>query len=143
MDLFATLRKMKILVLDDDEWIRDSLSLFFENEGCRLFALETAEEAEALLAREHFDIIITDYRLPGMDGLEFLKHIQESSPCAIKILITAYSTEDVISKAKNLGVVDFINKPFTSDTIEESLSRLLVKYNRESVSNAVDADRAN
>ena len=108
MDLFATLRKMKILVLDDDEWIRDSLSLFFENEGCRLLALETAEEAEALLAREHFDIIITDYRLPGMDGLEFLKHIQESSPCAIKILITAYSTEDVISKAKNLGVVDFI-----------------------------------
>ena len=44
MDLFSKLKKMRILLIDDDEWIRDSLSLYFEGEGCHLLALETAEE---------------------------------------------------------------------------------------------------
>jgi len=143
MDLFSVLRKMKILVVDDDEWIRDSLSLYFENEECSLLALETAEEAIKLLTRESFEIIIVDYRLPGMDGLEFLKHIQESCPCAIKILITAYGTDDVISRAKDFGVVDIINKPFTSDTIEHSLSLLLIKHNQGSVPNAAESGMNN
>ncbi len=135
MDLFNVLSGMKILLIDDDEWIRDSLSLFFENEGCRLRALETAEEAMELLAGEFFGIIIVDYRLPGMDGLEFLKRIQKACPCTIKILITAYGTDDVISKARDIGVLDIINKPFAGNTIENSLSRLLVKHTRGSVPN--------
>ena len=57
MDLFSKIREMKILLIDDDEWIRDSLSVFFEAEGCHLLALETAEDGLAALKNQIFDLI--------------------------------------------------------------------------------------
>jgi DNA-binding NtrC family response regulator len=125
MDPFDKLKKMKMLLIDDDEWIRDSLSMYFESRGCHLKVLETAEEGLKALKIQDYDIIVTDYRLPGMDGLEFLKRVQDSHPQAMKILITAYRSEDVVSKANRIGIHDFIDKPFTAKTIEDSLSRLL------------------
>ena len=122
---FDKLKKMKMLLIDDDEWIRDSLSIYFESRGCHLNALETAEEGLEALKNQVYDIIITDYRLPGMDGLEFLRRIQASHPQAMKILITAYRSEDVVSEATRMGIQDFIDKPFTAKNIEDSLSRLL------------------
>ena len=125
MDLFAKLKEMKILLVDDDEWIRDSLSIYFENEGCQLQALETAEEGMESLKRQAYDIIISDYKLPGINGLEFLKFAQATHPDGIKILITAYKSEEVISEAMRIGVHDFLEKPFTTKSIETSLSRLV------------------
>ncbi len=127
MDLFSKLKKMRILLIDDDEWIRDSLSLYFEGEGCHLLALETAEEGIEALKGQNYDIIMVDYRLPGMDGLEFLKRIQKTQSHAMKVLITAYKSKEVVSKAMKIGIDDFIEKPFTTRNIEESLSRLIAK----------------
>ena len=125
MKLFSKLRQMKILFIDDDEWIRDSLKLYFEGEGCHLLAVESAEEAIEELKRQVYEIIFIDYKLPGMDGLEFLKRIQGYYPQAMKILISAYGNEEVVSEAIRMGIQDFIEKPFTTKTIEESLSRLI------------------
>ena len=131
MDLFRKLKEMEILLIDDDEWIRDSLSIFFEGEGCRLMALETAEEGIEALRRQEYDIIIVDYRLPGMDGLKFLKRIQGPHPDVLKILITAYGNKNVISDANRIGVQEFIEKPFTSKIIEDSLARLIKAHERK------------
>ena len=68
MDVFSKIREMRILLIDDDEWIRDSLRIFFEAEGCDLLALETAEEGIAAIKDQIFDLIIADYKLPGLDG---------------------------------------------------------------------------
>jgi DNA-binding NtrC family response regulator len=125
MDLFSKIREMKILLIDDDEWIRDSLSIFFEAEGCRVLALETAEEGIAAIKDQAFDLIIVDYKLPGLDGLGFLKRIHNTQPGAIKVLITAYRNDSVVSEAKKLKVQGFIEKPFTSDTIMASLAHLI------------------
>lgn len=125
VDLFGKLKEMKVLLIDDDEWIRDSLSLFFESEGCHLVAVETAEEGMEELKRRGYDVIIVDYRLPGMNGLEFLERIKASHPEALKILITAYGSKDVYLKASRIGVQGFIDKPFTIRTIEDSLSCLI------------------
>ena len=122
MDLFGKIREMKILLIDDDEWIRDSLRIFFEAEDCHVLALETAEEGIAAIKDQTFGLIIVDYKLPGLDGLEFLKRIHNTQPDAIKILITAYRNENVVSEAKKLKVQGFIEKPFTSDTIMASLA---------------------
>ncbi len=116
---------MKILLIDDDEWIRDSLKIFFEAEGCDLLALETAEEGMAALKDQTVDLIIVDYKLPGLDGLEFLKRIHNTQPGAMKILITAYRNDNVVSEAKKLKVQGFIEKPFTSDTFMASLAHLI------------------
>ena len=125
MNLYHKLRKMKILLIDDDEWIRDSLSIFFESEGCYLEALETAEKGLEALKKQPYDIIMVDYRLPGMDGLDFLKQLNEVYPNVKKILITAYGNSALISEAMQVGIQDFIEKPFTTETIEASLSMLI------------------
>ena len=127
MDLYSKLKDMKLLVIDDDAWIRGSLSLFFEGEGCHIRALETAEEGIEELKVQDYDFIIVDYKLPGMDGLEFLRRIRDDHPYAGKIFITAYGSNEVVSKAKELGVHEFIQKPFTSESIESSLARLMDK----------------
>lgn len=141
MNLFYKLQKMKMLLIDDDEWIRDSMSLFFENEGCSLLALETAEEGIAELQRQPYDIIISDYRLPGMDGITFFKQIQKSVQNSLKLLITAYGSEEVISEAKNAGVHDYIEKPFTTKIIEASLLRLLSDHPENRVRPAPEGER--
>ena len=89
MNLFVTLKEKRLLLIDDDEWIRDSLSLFFELQGCSLVALETAEEGLKELSRKSYDIIIADYKLPGMNGLEFFKRIAKFYHHTIKIFIGA------------------------------------------------------
>jgi two-component system response regulator (stage 0 sporulation protein F) len=124
MNLFSKLKDKKILLVDDDEWIRDSLTMYFDSEGCNILAVETAEEGIELLKREDWDIILTDYKLPGIDGLTFSKKSQEICPNAIRILITAYKSEEVVSKARNVGIQDLVDKPFTIKTIEDSLYRL-------------------
>jgi DNA-binding NtrC family response regulator len=121
---------MNILLVDDDEWIRDSLRIFFEAEGCHILALETAEEGLTAVKDQSFDLIIVDYKLPGLDGIEFLKRIHSSQPDAIRILITAYRSENVVSEAKKLKIQGFIEKPFTSETIMASLAYTIKMQNR-------------
>ena len=125
MDLFSKLRNIKILIIDDDEWIRDSLRIFFETEGCHVVVLETAEEGLAELKYQAYDLIIVDYKLPGLDGLQFFKHTLDSHSDAIKVLITAYRTSSVVSEARKLKIQGFIEKPFTSESLMHSLVHLI------------------
>lgn len=128
MNTFTKMQDMKILLIDDDELIRDSLRLFFEEEGCSLLTVETAEEGLETIKKQTYDIIIADYRLPGIDGLEFFKRIQQSCHATLKILITAYES-NISSKLTKIGVHDVISKPFSPKVIEASLSRLLKTVN--------------
>jgi len=122
MDLFSKLRNMKILLIDDDEWIRDSLRIFFEGEGCQVVVLETAEEGLAELQDQAYDLIIVDYKLPGLDGLEFLKRTRDDHSDVMKILITAYRNDSIVSEARKLKIQGFIEKPFTSESLMDSLA---------------------
>ena len=133
MDLFEELRKMAVLLIDDDEWVRDSLSIFFDSEGCPIVALETAEQGLTALEKQNYDVIIADYRLPGMNGLEFLECVNQMGrdPKPIKILITAYGNGQVTNEIDRLGVHDFIPKPFSTSTLLASLRKQLEKYKRE------------
>ena len=90
-----------------------------------MLALETAEEGIEAVKQQVYDIVISDYNLPGMNGLEFLKRVKDNQPNAVKILITAYGDDEIIKEAKKLGVQDFIRKAFTSDNVEVSLSHLI------------------
>ena len=125
MNIFGRLQNMNILLIDDDEWIRDAMRIFFETEGCQITTLETAEEALEMTHRQDYDIVICDYKLPGLNGLTVLKEVRQTQPEALTVLITAYKTNDLVSEAKKTGVHGFIAKPFTSETIEAVLSHLI------------------
>ena len=125
MDIFDRIKNMKILLVDDDEWIRDSLTLFFEAEECNFLAFETAEEGMEAVKQQSYDIVISDYKLPGMDGLEFLRRVKEKRPKTFEVLITAYANCKLLKEAKDVGVKDIIPKPFTSEDVETSLARII------------------
>jgi CheY-like chemotaxis protein len=112
MNPFNELKNVKTLLVDDDEFIRDSLGMAFANNGCSLQLAETAEEGLQAIQDQQFDIIISDLRLPGMNGLDFLKLTTVTQPQAVKFLITAYRDDHIFSEAIRLGVHEFIEKPF-------------------------------
>ena len=125
MNIFEQLKNKCLLLIDDDEWIRDSLFLFFDGEGCHIVALESAEKGLEIVQKQHFDVIIVDYRLPGIDGIEFFRRLPPNNAAALKILITAYGSRDIMAKAQKAGIHETLSKPFDSDAIEKTLARLL------------------
>lgn len=125
MTIYDLLKSKHTLLIEDDQWIRDALRIIFEDEQCPLSAVETAEEGLELLSKGAFDVIICDYKLPGQDGMQFFEHIQGLDPQPCKILMTAYGSEGLWLKAQGLGVHAMIYKPFSTQSIEDCLSRLL------------------
>ena len=127
MSPFNQLEKVKTLLVDDDEFIRDSLRMVFDTKGCFIKTAETAEEGLRALDKENFNIIISDLRLPGIDGLRFLKFASLIQPEPAKLLITAYKDDHVYSEALRIGVNEFIEKPFSIDSFLEHLALMLKK----------------
>ena len=125
MDLFDALKEKKILLIDDDEWIRDSLKRFFAWEECYLETCDSAVEGLQVLHEQQFDIVFIDYRLPDMDGLDLLKRIQLSRPSAKKILLTAYGNGKIAAKAREAAACWFIQKPIDTKNIEKVLRSIL------------------
>ena len=124
MNYFKWLTKFKFLLVDDDEFIRDSLSIVFKNNGCSIWTAETAEEGLQVLSQRRFDVIISDLRLPGIDGLEFLRLAKTCQKGALSMLITAYRDQGIASRATTIGIHKYIEKPFTVESLAESLAML-------------------
>jgi DNA-binding NtrC family response regulator len=123
MNLYQELGVKNILLVEDDPWTRDSLSVFFQIEGCRLQSAASANEAIAALAGDRFDMILCEHTLPDMDGLFLLKLYGNRQPGAVKILISAYPTQPLVEEAGRYGIHDVIRKPFTVATLEKTLTR--------------------
>jgi DNA-binding response OmpR family regulator len=121
--IFEHIKDRSILLVDDDESIRDSMSLYFLGRGVTIDTCETAEEGIRYLESRHYDIIITDYKLPGMDGLGFICHVRSKGLDCYIILMTAYGRDAVIEAAFELGADDCIVKPFNAASVTESLTR--------------------
>ena len=131
MDAFKKLKEFRTLLIDDDELIRDSLGMAFTNKGCYLRTAETAEEGLRALRDESFDVIISDFNLPGMDGLEFFRLASWSYPNTVNVLITAYGDKEIAAKSSEIGVHEFVEKPFTVKTLMGAIGRLLRDSNRK------------
>lgn len=115
--------RRRILLVDHDGPIRSSMRVFFEAEGYEFLGVESAEKALEEVEREHYDVIIADYRLPGMDGLEFLRTIRENHPQTKKIFTSVYAERELFSQARQMGASGCIEKPLTVEKIEQLLSQ--------------------
>src|SRR3712207_4817275 len=102
----------RILFVEDDERLRDVLLEAWAMEGYDSRGVPSAEAAVELLRAEPFDVLVTDVTLPGMSGLDLLRHCQRLRQGILPIVITAYGTEEVVAEAMKRGAADFITKPF-------------------------------
>jgi len=111
----------RILIVDDEEKVAFFLRESLEELG-QDFAIEAAGSAEEALEKiesQPFDLVISDLRMPGIDGLELLEKVKEESPNTRLILMTAYGSDEVEAEARRLEVYEYITKPFhVSDLIE-------------------------
>jgi len=124
MDPFSKIKKMKILLIDDDELIRDSFSMAFSHKGCFLMAVETAEEGLLVLQDNKFDIIISDFTLPGMNGMDFFKQAAINETDTANVLISGNITSERLSEKNKAKVHDFVQKPFSVTALAHTLAAL-------------------
>jgi DNA-binding NtrC family response regulator len=110
-------KKISILIVDDEESVRDSLYNWFIEDGYRVECAENAKKALSLLENELFDIILADIKMPGMDGLEMLRRIKLIKSDSIVIVMTAFATVDTAVQALKDGAYDYVTKPFDPDDL--------------------------
>ena len=114
--------KSKILVIEDEKNMREILKILLEGEGYEVSTATDGVEGLGWINREIFDLIITDIKMPGLDGFQVLKKAQELSPETLVIMITAFGTTESAIESMKLGAYDYLHKPFKIDEI-----RLVVK----------------
>jgi DNA-binding NtrC family response regulator len=110
-------KKISILIVDDEESVRESLYSWFIEDGYHVECAENARKALTLLESDQFDIVLADIKMPGMDGLEMLKRIKVHKKDTIVIVMTAFATVDTAVKALKDGAFDYITKPFDPDDL--------------------------
>jgi two-component system response regulator AtoC len=122
----------RILVVDDEEQMRDLLAKVLERKGYQVSVCGDGTEALALLEREPADLVITDVRMPGLNGMEALRAIKELNPEIVVLIMTAFGSIDQAVQAVKEGAYDYINKPFKIDeillTIEKALEERHLRH---------------
>jgi DNA-binding NtrC family response regulator len=116
-----------ILIVDDDPAIRSLLERFYERSGYTAVSVGSGEEALALLQQRNIDLVITDIKLPRMNGTELVANMKENFPGVPVMVITGHSDIDIAINVLKNGACDFIIKPFDLATVQESTRIALEK----------------
>lgn len=117
--------KKKVLIVDDQNGIRVLLLEVFSSEGYNTFQAANGKIALEIVKQEAPDLVLLDMKIPGMDGLEILKHIKAIDPSIKVIMMTAYGELDMIKEATDLGALMHFTKPFDIDEMRMEVNRQL------------------
>lgn len=132
---------VSLLIVDDEESVRDSLYNWFIEDGFKVECAENAKEALAMLEAGHFDIILADIKMPGMDGMEMHRRIRALNPEAIVIIMTAFASVETAVQALKDGAFDYITKPFDPDDlshlIRNAAKQVEMKAENEALKNRI------
>ena len=120
-----------LLVVDDDERILSALRRTLRREGYELFMTESVEGALQILDERPVDMILSDQKMPGMSGLQFLAEARERCPQAARMLITGWTEEIPPQQLQELGIIALINKPWDDAQLNETLRRASCGDERE------------
>ncbi|MFZ0447843.1 MAG: hybrid sensor histidine kinase/response regulator [Desulfatiglandaceae bacterium] len=119
----------RVLVVDDEEIIRDSCARALKKEGHIVRTAADGHEGVKVFQEFHPDLVLIDLKMPGKDGIEVLKEMEEMDPDAVKIIVTGYATISLAVDAMKKGAYDFLAKPSTPDEIRLAVRRGLEKRN--------------
>ena len=117
----------KILIVEDDKKMREALRQIMVREKFDVDTVSSGEEALKIFKNRHFDLVISDLKLPGIDGMEVLKAMREFRPETGIIIITAYATIDSAVQAMKQGAEDYISKPFNLEEIRHVVKKVFEK----------------
>ena len=119
----------RILVIDDEPIVCESLKRILDEEGYEAESALSGKEAFEKMKGHPFDIVITDLKMPGIDGMEVLRTFRKDYPDSIIIMITGFSTVETAVEAMKLGAFDYIPKPFTPDEVAVVVKKAIEKKN--------------
>jgi DNA-binding NtrC family response regulator len=114
--------KGRVLVIDDEAIVRTSCSRTLVPEGYEVKLAQNGAEGLRILGEEKVDLVLTDLKMPDMDGIEVLRKIKEGWPVTEVIIITGYQTVDTAVRAIKLGAFDYLEKPFTPDKLVSAVT---------------------
>lgn len=117
--------KKKVLIVDDQNGIRVLLVEVFSSEGYQTFQASNGKLALEIVKKESPDLVLLDMKIPGMDGLEILKHIKNIDQKMKVIMMTAYGELDMIKEATDLGALMHFTKPFDIDELRMAVNNQL------------------
>ena len=118
-------RQARILVVDDEESIRDLLRLVLTGQGYSVVTANSGEEAIEYLDARRFDLVITDLVMPGVNGVEVLRAAKRIDPNYPVMVITGYPSVETVTKLVRLGAEDYVTKPFNIDVVRVTVAKLL------------------
>ena len=125
-------QKMKIMIVDDEMIVRESLLHWFEKNGHTVEMASSGFEALEKLERLPFELLLVDIKMPGMDGIELLGKVKEEYPDTIVIIMTAYGSIETAVTAMKMGAVDYLLKPFKPDQLSLVMEKVAYQYKLES-----------
>ncbi|MGG0825084.1 response regulator [Paenibacillus turicensis] len=120
------MKDKKVLIVDDQNGIRILLMEVFNSEGYTTMQAPNGKVALEIVRNEAPDLVLLDMKIPGMDGLEILKHIKEINPDIKVIMMTAYGELDMIKQATDLGALMHFTKPFDIDEMRLAVNNHLM-----------------
>jgi len=115
--------KMSILVLDDEAIVLKRLKPALEKAGYEVEAFSRSSDASSRIMEREFDIVVTDLKMEGLDGMQFLTQVKEHSPKTEVVVITGFATMDTAKESFKKGVFDFLAKPFKLGEILETVKK--------------------
>lgn len=118
-----------VLVVDDEESVREPVVALLEHLGFKADFAVSSEEALEMLTQKPYTFLLTDIRMPGIDGLELIKRTKRSHPEICAIAMTGYSREFNYVEVINTGATDFVNKPFVIEELEAKIKRAIIERN--------------
>jgi len=119
------MRQPHVLIIDDEPLMRISIADALKAEGCLVKVASTGPEGAEMIKKEPFEIVVSDLRLPGLDGLQLLQTCKEVSPRTGVIVITAHGSVETAVGAMKLGAYDYVTKPFSMDELLLIVKRLV------------------
>ncbi len=117
-----------VLIIEDDLNTREGLKTFLEEEGYRITAVEKGEEGIELVKEKSFPVVVTDLKLPGMDGIEVLREVHKISPNTEVIILTAYGTVENAVEAMKEGAYHYLTKPINLEEFILVIKKALEHY---------------